>query len=82
MVMAGALRGAGDTTFVMLVTLIGTWGSRVFVAWFLGIFLGLGLRGVWIAMIIDNLSRAVMMIARYRAGKWKSIKVRSVSETA
>lgn len=82
MVMAGALRGAGDTKFVMLVTLIGTWGSRVVVSWFLGIFLGLGLRGVWIAMVVDNLVRAVMMVARYRTGKWKTIKVKSVSETA
>lgn len=82
MVLAGALRGAGDTKFVMLVTLIGTWGSRVVVSWFLGIFLGLGLRGVWIAMVVDNLVRATMMIARYRVGKWKTIKVKSVSETA
>ena len=82
MVLAGALRGAGDTKFVMLVTLIGTWVSRVVVAWFLSIFLGLGLRGVWIAMVVDNLIRATMMVARYRAGKWKTIKVRSIAEPA
>lgn len=82
MVLAGALRGAGDTKFVMLVTLIGTWGSRVVASWFLGIFLGLGLQGVWIAMVMDNLVRAAMMVARYRAGKWKTIKVKFIAETA
>jgi len=82
MVLAGALRGAGDTKFVMLVTLVGTWGSRVLVGWFLGLFLGLGLRGVWIAMIIDNLIRAALMITRYRQGQWKTIRVRSVAKTA
>jgi len=82
MVLAGALRGAGDTGYVMLVTLIGTWGSRVVMGWFLGIFLGLGLRGVWIAMVLDNLIRAALLIARYRSGSWKTIRVRSVSQTA
>lgn len=78
MVMAGALRGAGDTKFVMLVTMIGTWGNRIVVAWFLGVFLGLGLRGVWVAMLIDNLTRAAAMILRYRAGGWKTIRIRTV----
>jgi len=82
MVLAGALRGAGDTKYVMFVTLVGTWGSRVVMGWFLGIFLGLGLRGVWIAMVLDNLIRAAMMIARYRTGIWKTIRVRTVAESA
>lgn len=82
MVLAGALRGAGDTKFVLLVTLVGTWGSRVVMGWFLGIFLGLGLRGVWMAMVLDNLVRAAMMIGRYRAGQWKNIRVRTVARTA
>lgn len=81
MAMAGALRGAGDTKFVMMVTIIGTWGNRILVAWFLGVFLGLGLRGVWIAMLIDNLTRAAAMIIRYRAGGWKTIKIKTVSGT-
>lgn len=82
MVLAGALRGAGDTKFVMYVTLVGTWGSRVLMGWFLGIYLGLGLRGVWIAMVLDNLTRAAMMIVRYRGGMWKTIRVRAEANTA
>lgn len=80
MVLAGALRGAGDTKYVMLVTLIGTWGSRVVIGWLLGIFLGIGLKGVWLAMIIDNLVRAAMMIVRYQRGKWQGFKLRSERE--
>lgn len=81
MVLAGALRGAGDTKYVMVVTLIGTWGSRVVMGWFLGIFLGLGLKGVWLAMILDNLIRAAMMILRYQRGKWQKIKLRSLERS-
>jgi len=82
MVLGGALRGAGDTKWVMFVTLVGTWGSRVVMGWFLGIFLGLGLRGVWIAMVLDNLIRAAMLVARFRGGYWKTIRVRSVAKSA
>jgi putative MATE family efflux protein len=81
MVLAGALRGAGDTKWVMFVTLVGTWGSRVAIGWFLGIFLGLGLRGIWIAMVLDNLIRAAMLVTRYRGGQWKFIRVRSVAKS-
>jgi putative MATE family efflux protein len=82
MVLAGGLRGAGDTKYVLLVTFVGTWGSRVVIAWFLGVYLGFGLKGVWIAMVIDNLIRAAMMIARYRRGEWKSYRLRSEVEVA
>ena len=75
MTLAGALRGAGDTRWVMWVTMIGTWGSRVVIGWFLGIYLGLGLAGVWTAMVLDNLIRAVLLTARYRGGHWKHLKV-------
>lgn len=82
MVLAGALRGAGDTKWVMFVTLVGTWGSRVIIGWFLGIHLGLGLRGVWIAMVLDNLIRAALLVTRYRGGQWKFIRVRSMAKSA
>lgn len=75
MVLAGALRGAGDTKWVMYITMAGTWGSRVVIGWFLGIYLGLGLSGVWTAMVLDNLIRAALMTTRYRSGRWKHLKV-------
>jgi putative MATE family efflux protein len=77
MVLAGALRGAGDTGYVLLVTLIGTWGSRVAMGWLLGIYFGLGLKGVWLAMVLDNLIRFAMMLTRYRKGQWKTMRLRS-----
>lgn len=77
MVLAGALRGAGDTGYVLLVTLIGTWGSRVAMGWLLGIYFGLGLKGVWLAMVLDNLIRFAMMLTRYRKGQWKTRRLRS-----
>lgn len=75
MVLAGALRGAGDTKWVLFITMAGTWGSRAAIGWFLGIYLGLGLTGIWTAMLLDNVIRAVLMTARYRSGQWKHLKL-------
>ncbi|HBI56970.1 MAG TPA: MATE family efflux transporter, partial [Firmicutes bacterium] len=50
------------------------------IGWLLGIYLGLGLKGVWLAMVMDNLIRAAMMIARYRKGQWKTIRLRSEAQ--
>ncbi|WP_353894117.1 MATE family efflux transporter [Proteinivorax hydrogeniformans] len=73
MVMAGGLRGAGDTRFVLFTTMAGTWGMRVIVAY---IFANhYGIHGLWYAMVLDNLVRAVMMYYRFKGGKWQEIKV-------
>ena len=73
MVLAGALRGAGDTKYVLYVTLAGAWGMRVFVAYFLSRFWGL--QGLWYAMVLDNVVRAALMTSRFNGRKWMEIKV-------
>ena len=75
-VLAGALRGAGDTKWVMYITAIGNWGVRLVGAWILGVHLGWGLLGVWVAMAFDQLLRGGLTLMRYRSGKWKAIKAR------
>ena len=46
---------------------------RIIFSYVLGVWLGLGVLGVWIAMVIDWCVRAVCMTLRYKAGKWKQI---------
>lgn len=45
-----ALKGAGDVRFPVIVGIIGMWCIGTFGAWLLGVRMGLGLAGVWIAM--------------------------------
>lgn len=71
----GALRGAGDTKWVMYITAIGVWGSRVALAYLLAIVFKIGFVGVWIAFAIDFMSRTVMSYLRFRSGKWKEINL-------
>lgn len=75
MVLAGSLRGAGDTRYAMYITGIGIWGVRLTLAYLFAITLGYGLVGAWVAMIIDLFVRAALLLMRYRRGKWQQIRV-------
>ena len=71
--LAGGLRGAGDTTAVLVILGASIWGFRVANAGWL--CPRLGLIGIWIAIMIDFIGRTVLLTFRFRSGKWKSIKV-------
>jgi MATE family multidrug resistance protein len=69
----GALRGAGDTKFPVLVRAAGTWGVRIPIA-LLAIPL-LGLPGARLAMIVDFCTEAGLTYWRFRGGRWHSMHV-------
>ena len=74
-VLASALRGAGDTRATLVFTFIGIWILRVACGYFLGIVLGLGLFGMWLAWYADFVGRALLVFLRFQAGKWKELRV-------
>ncbi len=73
-VFSGALRGAGDTRFVMVYMVLGGWLILV-PGTLLLLHLGCGILmlGVWLAVYISVL--AVGLWWRWRSGKWKQISV-------
>jgi Na+-driven multidrug efflux pump len=77
LVMAGSLRGAGDTRFVAITMLVTVALARplfsVLLVFDFG--LGLGLMGAWYAIIADQLLRLIMLYGRFARGKWTEIKV-------
>ena len=66
-----ALRAASDVRYTMVVALGSMAVFRIVFSYILGIGLGWGAVGVWIAMIIDWVCRIVFYAARYRSGKWE-----------
>ncbi len=74
-VYTSALRGAGDTKFPLLAHVIGIFGVRLPLAWWLGVVMQLGLLGAWIAMSADVVVRAVLLLWRYRRGGWLRTEV-------
>lgn len=75
MTMSEALRGAGETRWVTLNTTLGTYGIRLLFSCIIGIFLRIGLRGVWYAMAGDFIIRGLLAFRRFAAGKWKNFQV-------
>jgi MATE family multidrug resistance protein len=71
---AGALKGAGDTKWVMRISVALHW---VFAA--VAVFMIRGLRAaptaVWIAFILFVLSMGVAMFARFKLGRWTEIEL-------
>ena len=74
-VLAGGLRGAGDTRFPMVITMLSIWGIRLPLGWLIGIPLGFGLHGVYIAYVLDTTFRAALSWWRWRQARWKTMKV-------
>lgn len=66
---SGALRGAGDTRFPVLSTFSGLIGVRCGLTL---LFAHLGLPVVWVygTLIADFIVRGVLLVWRYRSGKW------------
>ena len=75
-IIAGALRGAGDTKATATYTFITVLLVRPFIAIIL-VKLGLGLYGAWIAMACDQILRSALVLGRYQSGKWKLIKLKN-----
>ena len=73
---SNALRAAGDVKFTMIVAIGSMWICRVGMAYILGLWAGLGVLGVWIAMTLDWCVRAVLFTYRVRTGKWLQYKDR------
>jgi len=71
--LSGGLRGAGDTTSVLIILGACIWTLRVANAYWLGP--RLALTGIWLAIGIDFIGRAVLLTLRFRSGKWKYVKV-------
>ena len=69
-ILSSGLKGAGDTRFTMLTAFIGMWIFRIFAGYILGIVLGLGVLGIWIAMYIDWIVRGTMYFIRLRGNEW------------
>jgi putative MATE family efflux protein len=66
-----ALKGAGDVRFPAYIGVASMWGVAVTGAWLLGVRLGWGLVGVWIAMAVDEWLRGLVMLSRWRSGVWR-----------
>ena len=75
-IFAGCLRGAGDIKYCLWASLISVTIIRTLVTWSLaGGILNLGLSGIWLGVLSDQLSRFIFLSIRFREGKWTEIAI-------
>ncbi len=75
MVLSGSLRGAGDTRFLLVVTLVGAWAVRVPLALCFAYVLALPIGAVWGVMVVDWFVRMSLLVGRYRSERWRDRRV-------
>ena len=68
------LRAANDVKFPMIVSIMSMVVFRIGLSYVIGVWLGLGAVGVWIAMVADWIARVTCFVGRYKSGKWKDLE--------
>ena len=68
------IRAAGDAHFCMIGAMMGMWLGRIACS-YLFVSLGLGLMGVWYAIVADWLIRIAFFLPRFLSGRWLKKKV-------
>ncbi len=66
------LRATGDTVYPFVVGVIFQWSIAVGVSYVIGIPLGFGLVGMWIGFALDENIRGIILVRRWRSGKWRT----------
>lgn len=74
-VVAGSLRGAGDTRFVANTMLLTVMVIRPLMTYLCIYPFSMGLVGAWAAMAVDQLVRLFMVYKRFAGGRWSQIKL-------
>jgi putative MATE family efflux protein len=74
-VMGGSLRGAGDVRYVAMTMFVTVGVLRPAAGFLLAYPLGLGITGAWLAIILDQGARLIMLFFRFSGGKWIRAKL-------
>lgn len=73
--LAASLRASGDTKFVMVIATCTMMLFRVMAAHLFVKVFNMGVTGIWVAMVLDWVIRALIFVTRYKSEKWLKHKV-------
>lgn len=74
-ILPSALRAAGDSKFTSITSMLTMWLFRVILGYIMGIVLGYGILGVWLAMNCEWGVRGAIFLWRFRGKKWYAHKL-------
>ncbi|MBQ9329312.1 MAG: MATE family efflux transporter [Solobacterium sp.] len=72
---AGCLRGAGDVRYTMFGALLSATIIRSGVTWLLSTVIPMGLAGIWLGALADQISRFTLFSTRFRKGDWVGLQI-------
>lgn len=75
LVLTQALYGAGETRYVLIVEFCLHFLCLAPLAWFLAVYLNLGIIGCWIAAIIYSLGLLIATAIKFIGGSWKKLSL-------
>ncbi len=71
-VLPNTLRASNDVKFTMGIAIFSMWVFRIAASYLLVMQFNMNIVGVWIAMVIDWLFRAIVFVTRYVRGTWQT----------
>ena len=74
-IFTGCLRAAGDVRYTLVSALISVTLIRTAVTLLLVLVFHMGLHGIWLGVLSDQLSRFLLMGRRFRQGKWVDLRI-------
>ena len=74
-VLGQGMRGAGDTRATLVMTAASTYLVRLPLSYLLGIYMELGLWGIWLGLCVELFTRGMLFAARFVHGGWQKVKV-------
>ncbi len=71
----GCLRGAGDTLYTAIASMLSVTIIRTLFSYLGGYTFALGIEGIWLGVLADQVSRFIFASIRFKQGKWVNIKI-------
>lgn len=75
LILYGAMQGAGDTRNTAILNMVFLVALRLVGAYLFAFSLGMGLWGIWLAIITDIIARAVVFFIYYQTNRWAKTTV-------
>ena len=72
LVVIACMRGAGDVVFPTVCAIFSMWVISTLGAYIFAVVFGMGIYGLWIAFAADECVRGILMIWRWKSGKWRT----------
>ena len=72
-VLPNMLRACNDVRYTMAVSIFSMFTFRIGFSYIIGVNMGYGAVGVWIAMLLDWVFRVILFVGRYLTGRWKKM---------